>query len=265
MTNGGDTLPSVNVLGVRVDAFRVPELHAMICRIIASQDRALVLCANAHALNLAYERPWLREFFNRADAVFCDGTGVMLAARMLGARIPQRITYADWMWQLAALAAEEGFSIFLLGGRDGVAQQAADRLRERYPALRVVGVHHGYFDKDPAGAENARIVQMITAARPNILLVAFGMPRQELWLMENWERLPVNVGLTGGAVLDYVSGNLRRSPGWLRNRGFEWLGRLAIEPIRLGKRYLIGNPLFLFRVLAQRGKPPAADDPASGG
>lgn len=254
MTNGGDTLPSVNVLGVRVDAFRVPELHAMISRIIASQDRALVLNVNAHALNLAYERPWLREFFNRADAVFCDGAGVMLAARMLGARIPQRITYADWMWQLAALAADKGFSIFLLGGRDGVAQKAADRLLERTPALQVVGVHHGYFDKVRGNAENAAIVEAINAAQPHILLVAFGMPEQERWLMENWAELDVNIGLTGGAIFDYVSDNLRRAPRVLTSSGFEWVGRLAIEPARLGRRYLLGNPLFLWRVLAQRRK-----------
>src|SRR3712207_6733881 len=119
----------------------------------------------------------------------------MLAARILGRRIPERITYADWIWQLAGLAAARGFSLYLLGARPGVAQEAARRLRERYPDLEIAGVHHGYFDHS-AGSE--AVVEEISAAGPDILLVGLGMPFQERWLMENWRRLDVRVALTGG-------------------------------------------------------------------
>src|SRR3712207_9212750 len=123
----------------------------------------------------------------------------MLAARILGRRIPERITYADWIWQLAGLAATRSFSLYFLGARPGVAQEAARRLKERYPNLKIVGARHGYFDHS---AENEAIVQEINAAAPNILLVGLGMPLQERWLMENRRNLDVGVALTGGAMFD---------------------------------------------------------------
>jgi N-acetylglucosaminyldiphosphoundecaprenol N-acetyl-beta-D-mannosaminyltransferase len=184
--------------------------------------------------------------------VFCDGAGVMLGARLLGHHIPERITYADWIWQLAEFAEPRGFTFFFLGARPGVADKAAASLKARYPALRVVGTHHGYFDKTPGSAENEAVIEQINAVKPNILIVGFGMPLQERWLRDNWDHIDANVALTGGAVFDYVSGELQRAPRWMTDNGLEWLGRLLIEPRRLWKRYLIGNPLFIWRVLKQR-------------
>jgi N-acetylglucosaminyldiphosphoundecaprenol N-acetyl-beta-D-mannosaminyltransferase len=189
---------------------------------------------------------------NSAEIVFCDGAGVVLGARILGNHIPQRITYADWTWQLAEFAEPRGFTLFFLGARPGVADKAAANLKARYPDLRIVGTHHGYFDKTPGSAENEAVIEQINTVRPNILIVGFGMPLQERWLMENWDRIDANVALTGGAVFDYVSGELQRAPRWMTDNGLEWLGRLLIEPRRLWRRYLIGNPLFLWRVLKQR-------------
>jgi N-acetylglucosaminyldiphosphoundecaprenol N-acetyl-beta-D-mannosaminyltransferase len=243
----------VNVLGVGVDPITVEELHAKIGGLIQERSRAaVVVTANAHCLNLAYRDPALRGFLNAADIVLCDGAGVMLAARILGRRIPERITYADWAWRLAAFAEAEGHVLYLLGGRRGVAGRAARRLRKRFPTLNVVGVHHGYFDRSAGSPENEAVVEEINAARPDVLVVGFGMPLQEYWLMENRHRLDAKVVLTGGAVFDYVSGELRRGPRVLTENGLEWLARLLIEPRRLWRRYLIGNPLFLARVLEQR-------------
>lgn len=245
-------LPAVEVLGVRVHALTVDELHAEIKRRIRAGVKSLVLHANVHGLNLAYGEPWLRDLLNRAEIVFCDGAGVMLAARLLGGRIPERITYADWMWQLAAFAERENVSLYLLGAQPGVGDAAAERLRARHPALRIVGVSHGYFNKAARHPENEAVVAQINAARPDILLVAFGMPAQERWLLENWGAIDARVALTGGAVFDYISGRLRRGPRWMTDNGFEWLARLLIEPRRLWQRYIVGNPLFLCRVLLQR-------------
>ncbi len=242
----------VDVLGVGVDPLTVEDLHAEIGRLVGGGGPALVLSANVHCLNLCYEDPALRDFLNRAEVVLCDGAGVMLAARILGGRIPERITYADWAWRLAAFAAARGFSLYFLGARPGVADEAARRLKQRYPALRIAGVHHGYFDHGMGSQENEAVVGEINAARPDILLVGLGMPLQEYWLMENRHRLEAGVALTGGAVFDYVSGRLRRGPRLLTANGFEWLARLLVEPRRLWRRYLVGNPLFLIRVTRQR-------------
>jgi len=242
----------VDVLGVGVDPMTVEELQAEIKRLVLSEKKGLVLNVNAHCLNLCYESPALRKFFNSADEVFCDGAGVMLAARLLGRRIPARITYADWAWRLAAFAETEGFSLFLLGARPGVAEEAARRLKARHPALDLSGVRHGYFDHAAGSQENEAVLREIQAATPDILLVGLGMPLQERWLMENRHRIEAGVALTGGAVFDYVSGELRRGPRFLTDNGLEWLARLLVEPRRLWRRYLLGNPLFLLRVLGQR-------------
>ncbi|MDF2703660.1 MAG: glycosyl transferase, WecB/TagA/CpsF family [Rubrobacteraceae bacterium] len=242
----------INVLGVGVDPLTVEELHERMLAFVENGDRALVLHANAHGLNLACRDERLRGFLNGAQIVFCDGAGVMLAARLLGRRIPERITYADWAWKLAAFAEERGFSLFFLGARPGVAEKAARRLVYRFPKLRIAGAEHGYFDRTPGSAENEAVIKKINAARPDVLLVGFGMPLQELWLAENWEKVDANVALTGGAVFDYVSGELRRGPPFLTDHGLESVARLMVEPRRMWRRYVVGNPLFLLRVLKQR-------------
>lgn len=247
-----DSAERVNVLGVGVNPLTVEELEAEVRRRVRGAECAVILNANAHCLNLAYRDAELRDYLDGADLVFCDGFGVMLAARLLGRRIPARITYADWTWRLAALAAGEGFSLYFLGARPGVARRAADRLVAKYPGLTVSGVHHGYFDHRAGSPENEAVIREINAAAPDILIVGFGMPLQERWLMRNRRRLNAKVALTGGAAFDYVAGDLFRGPRLLTDNGFEWLARLLIEPRRLWRRYLVGNPLFLARVLRQR-------------
>jgi N-acetylglucosaminyldiphosphoundecaprenol N-acetyl-beta-D-mannosaminyltransferase len=242
----------IHILGVGVDPISVVELHAKILKTVRRGDHAPILNVNVHALDLCYRDPALRTFFNSAPVVFCDGAGVMLAARILGRRLPERITYADWAWELASFAESKGISLFFLGGRPGIAQKAAARLLERHPELRVVGVHHGYFDHAPESPENEAVLEEINAVRPDILLLGLGMPLQERWLMHNWDSIDARVALTGGAVFDYVSGELERGPRLLTDNGFEWLARLLIEPKRLWRRYVIGNPLFLLRILKHR-------------
>ena len=253
MSRGG----RVGVLGVGVDRITVEGLHAEVAHLVRRRG-GIVLNANAHCLNLCHEDEGLREFFAAADVVFCDGAGVKLAARMLGDQLPERITYADWLPRLAALAEERGFSLFFLGARPGVAGEAARRLRASHPDLRIVGVRHGYFDHRAGSPENGSVVAEINAARPDVLLVGLGMPLQERWLMQNLHGLDVGAALTGGAVFDYASGGLRRGPRLLTDNGLEWLARLIVEPRRLWRRYLLGNPLFLARVIGQRWREGAA-------
>ena len=175
-----------------------------------------------------------------------------MGARILGQHIPERITYADWMWQLAEFAAARGYSFYFLGAKPGIAQTAADRMIERFPELKIAGVRDGYFNKDNGHPDNEAVLADINAARPNILVVGMGMPMQERWLLDNWNRIDANIALTGGAVFDYISGDLKRAPTWMTDNGLEWLGRLLIEPRRLWQRYIVGNPVFLARVIRER-------------
>jgi N-acetylglucosaminyldiphosphoundecaprenol N-acetyl-beta-D-mannosaminyltransferase len=224
------------------------ELHHSIANIIHENRHELILNVNAYALNLSWKQPWLRQFFNQADIMFSDGAGVIIAARLLGYKIPERITYADWMWELASIANHSSYTLFFVGAKPHVAEKAANCLREQFPNLNILGTSHGYFNKDFNSKENYELINRINTLSPNILILGMGMPIQERWLMENWDRINVNIALTGGAVFDYVSGELNRAPRWMTDHGFEWLGRLTIEPQRLWKRYLIGNPLFFWRI-----------------
>jgi N-acetylglucosaminyldiphosphoundecaprenol N-acetyl-beta-D-mannosaminyltransferase len=242
----------VNLLGVSLVLYERSTLLQIVAEFVNRQQKSLVLSGNVHAFNLAYENDWLRDFFNRADIVRLDGAGLRLGAKILGVDTPPRMTWADFAWELAELCETHDFSLFFLGAKPGVAEKAAQRLLACHPRLRFAGIRDGYFDKKKGSLENTAVIQQINATQPDILVVGFGMPLQERWLSENWADLNANVTLTGGAVFDYVSGELQRAPKWMTNYGLEWFGRLLIEPRRLWHRYLIGNPKFLWRVLLQR-------------
>lgn len=245
-------MSKVNILGVQVDAIPLTEVLQRVDQILAADRRAVITHVHVMGLNIAYEQRWFRNFLNSADLVYCDGMGVKLGARLLGHSIPQRFTLADWMYPLAERAAQQGYSFFFLGNPPGQAEKAAERLRQLYPGIRIVGTHHGYFDKNPASAENQALIQQINAARPDILFVGLGMPVQERWVMENWPQLQGNIVITCGAIFEYISGDLKRGPEWLTQHYLEWLVRLFVAPRRYTQRYLRDNPLFLARLIKQR-------------
>jgi N-acetylglucosaminyldiphosphoundecaprenol N-acetyl-beta-D-mannosaminyltransferase len=245
-------MAKVNVLGVEIDPLTLEQVLADIFASVAQDRRFLIAHANLTGLNLAYEQDWLRAFYNHCDLVYCDGMGVMLGAHWLGYRIPERYTLADWAWLLAERAAQQGASLYLLGGPSGVAQATAEKLRRRYPSLNIAGTQHGFFDKTYGGPENQAVVDRINAAHPDILLVGFGMPLQERWLAENWPSLNAKAAITCGALFEYLSGGLRRGPRWMTQSYLEWLARLLISPRRYARRYLRDLPLFVCRVVKQK-------------
>ena len=230
---------------------RLEELLDRILAAIGSGRREIVTYANVHTLNLAVDDAAFRRFLERADVVFCDGYGVKWGARLLGGCIPERYTAPDFLPDLAARCGARGHSVFLLGARPGVAERAARRLARDAPGLRA-GAHHGYFDPTPDGDDNRAVVATINAFRPDLLLIGLGMRRQERWLAANWPALAATVAFPVGAAIDYLAGEVARPPRWITDRGLEWLGRLLVEPRRLWRRYLVGNPRFLWRVVLQR-------------
>ena len=239
----------IKVLGVKITPITGRGLNEAIGDIIRARKKELVLNVNVHAINQAMKYPWMRDLFNGAAIVFCDGYGVLLGARILGHAIPERITYADWLWDLSAYCEKNGFSYYFLGAKEGVAVKAAEKLKERFPRLHIVGVRNGYFNK--TGNENKEVIGEINRVSPDILIIGFGMPDQERWLLEHWEKIDARVALTGGACFDFISGVMRRAPRWMSQNGLEWLFRLMLEPRRLFMRYMVGNPLFIFRVIKE--------------
>ena len=237
-----------DICGVRVHGFTQPQLLDWMTKILQSQQRATVFYANAHAINLAQANPDFRQALNTAQVVFCDGVGVRLAARWLGHPLPQRFTPPDWIGLLATRCAEQGHAMMLLGARPGIAQCAAERLVAQAPGLMTTALH-GYFDRH--GPDNERVIDAVNASGAQVLLVGMGMPQQELWIQQNRACLNANLVLSVGALFDYLAGTVKRGPRWLTDSGFEWLTRLYYEPARLWRRYILGNPQFLWHVMQQ--------------
>jgi N-acetylglucosaminyldiphosphoundecaprenol N-acetyl-beta-D-mannosaminyltransferase len=243
------------ILGVSIDSLPLRALLEEIDQAASNNRRMLIAHVNITALNLAYKRPWLRQFYNQADRVYCDGMGVMVGARLLGCSIQHRYTLADWVWPLSEMASRRGHSLYLLGNPPGAAQRAANRLQESYPTLRVAGVQHGFFDKTPSCPESMHVIECINAADTDILLVGFGMPVQERWLMDHWHLLKVKTAITCGALFEYVAGDLRRGPAWMTQNYMEWLARMIISPRRYAWRYIRDIPLFYWRILKEALQP----------
>jgi N-acetylglucosaminyldiphosphoundecaprenol N-acetyl-beta-D-mannosaminyltransferase len=241
---------SFRLLSVRLDDIEEDELEQRIVESALRHERRFFAYLNVHAVNQARRDSRLAKILDRADVAYCDGEGVRLGARILGCPISPRIVLTYWGWELCAACASKGMSVFLLGATPDSSRKAVDELKKRFPALKVAGHHHGYFEK--VGAENDRIVDLINSLRPDVLFVGFGLPLQEYWIEENAERLSVGAILTCGSMIDYMSGFRSVAPAWMANHGLEWMYRLIQEPRRLWRRYLIGNPLFLARVVSER-------------
>lgn len=245
-------MSQVEIFGVNIDALKLADFLQEIDQTISAGERRLVSHVNITGLNLAYELDWLRRFYNSCDRVFCDGMGVLLGARLLGQEIPERFTLADWMWSLAEQLSRKGHSLFLLGNPPGVAARAANQLTIRFPSLNIVGSQHGYFNLSAGDSENEHVLRAINKAGPHVLMVGFGMPKQERWLMENWASINANVAITCGALFEYLAGDLKRGPQWMTDHYLEWLARALLSPRRYAGRYLRDNPRFFYRIIKQR-------------
>jgi N-acetylglucosaminyldiphosphoundecaprenol N-acetyl-beta-D-mannosaminyltransferase len=213
-------------------------------------ERKRIAYVNAHVINQSFEMPDVRRSLLGSDLVYCDGYGVRLAAKAIGLPVPHRMTGADWIWGVAALCEASGRSLYLLGSEPGASAEAAATLKRWYPSLQVAGTHHGYFELGSAHGE--RVLEHIADHKPDILLVGMGTPQQELWVQRHFEDVDATVVWTVGALFEYVSGRIRRAPYFMADNGLEWIFRLAVEPRRMWRRYLLGNPVFLHRVWQER-------------
>lgn len=214
-------------------------------RLYEGGSPASVVHVNAHTLNLAAEDPSYRAVLNSAGLVLNDGKGIMLAARLQGSSFPADLNGNFFGPLLLELASARGWPVFFLGAAPGIAQTAARRLTERIPGLLVVGVRDGYFGRD----QDAEVAESIRATGAGLLLVALGNPLQESWLHRWLPATGARVGTGVGAFFDFQAGAVQRAPGWMNRFGLEWAHRLVLEPRRMWRRYLLGNPLFLLRAM----------------
>jgi N-acetylglucosaminyldiphosphoundecaprenol N-acetyl-beta-D-mannosaminyltransferase len=241
-------LDSACIVGVKINDMPLSAFLEQIEDLLRKRSRSVITYINVHALNLAYELPWFRQFLNDSTIAFCDGYGVMLAARLAGVRINNRYTPPDCIRLLCACAARNSARVFFLGAEPGVAEHAAQAMRAAEPQLRIESAH-GYFDKEPGSRETQAVIQQINAFGTDMLCVGFGMPAQEKWISGNRSAIGATLVMPVGAMFDFLAGTKQRAPRWMTDHGLEWLGRLFTEPGRLWQRYLVGLPLFFLRVI----------------
>ena len=242
------THQTIDVLGVPFAQMTPEQAVDEAERLYEGPDSAWIAVENAHAVNLATSDPSHKEVLRRADLVLNDGKGMLLAGRLLGQPFPADLHGNYFTPMLLERAAAKGWATFLLGAAPGVVDRAADLLSLKYPGLKVVGTRHGFIKAD----ENNEVTAQIRDVGTQLLLVGMGMPRQEQWLDRHLEATGARLASTVGAFYDFEVGELPRAPEWMNRLALEWLFRLGTEPRRLWRRYLIGNPLFVSRVLRQR-------------
>ena len=237
---------AIDILGVPVAVLDMASLLARLEELIATPVCATAYGVNAHSLNLTYRYPDYLQALLQANLIYADGASLLLAARVLGGRLPEKLTTTDiWPW-VCPLAVAQKLRFFFLGGEPGLAERARDQALEQYPGLQIVGAHDGYFDLN-----DDRPVARINAAAPHILWVGMGEPRQALWSQAWRQHLQAGLIITCGGMFKIVSGELDRLSSKWRQRGFEWVYRLWQEP-GTWRRYLLGLPAFGLRVLASR-------------
>lgn len=231
------------ILGIDIDNVTMADALGRIFDKIETGARASFAFVNADCLNVAHRSLAYEYVLARQDGVFADGSGVALAARMQGRRFRENVNGTDMFPLMCEEAARRGASIYLLGGREGIAAQAAHNMQAAYPGLKIAGTRGGFFMAE----EEPEVIQAINDSKADILLVGFGVPLQEFWIDRHRHTLAPTVCIGVGGLFDYYSGRIARAPTAWRASGIEWLWRLYKEPSRLWRRYILGNPLLVMR------------------
>ena len=224
-------MDSVRLLGMKVHRLSMGEALENIEQYIADGKPHHVVTADASMVVQARRDPELAEIVQNADLVTPDGAGLLWASKLHNKRLLHRVSGVDLVAELSRLSARKGYKLYLLGAGPGVAEAAAQNLQERFPGAQFVGTRHGFFTP----ADEPEIVREIAAAKPDALLVAFGIPKQEKFITRHKAELGVPVLIGVGGSFDVYSGRVKRAPKWMQNRGFEWLYRLAQNPRKIGK------------------------------
>jgi N-acetylglucosaminyldiphosphoundecaprenol N-acetyl-beta-D-mannosaminyltransferase len=249
----------VTILGQPMDLVKPEEVLHHIQQAVRQGEKSLIANHNLHSLYLLQKRPELGAFYGKADLIEVDSTPLLAYSRALGlhSRGFHRCTYLDWRDHFWSVANREGWRVLSVGGAPGVGDEAARQLKARYPDADIA-IHHGFFDARPDSPENAAVLAQVTAFQPHILFVGMGMPRQELWIVDNFERLPDCVILSVGAAFDYEAGVQSAAPRWMGRAGIEWAYRLVHDPKRLFVRYCVEPwtllPLALRDIRKARGR-----------
>ncbi|MDQ7826282.1 MAG: WecB/TagA/CpsF family glycosyltransferase [Candidatus Eremiobacteraeota bacterium] len=234
-------LQSMDILGVKVHRVSLEETLAAIGGFIEERSSHLVVTLGTEMVMAAQKNKEFLEVLNAAHLVCADAVGIIWASKRMEKPLSEKVAGIEILDRLAALSYEKGWRLFFLGAAEGTAEAAVEELRKKYPEMPVAGIHHGFFKDD------GPVIRLIKEAKPDILFIALGSPRQELWFWRHREELGVPVGIGVGGSFDVLSGKISRSPRWMISLGLEWLYRLYKEPWRWKRMTVL--PVFALKIL----------------
>lgn len=237
----------IELLGAPLDPLTLKETVDLVDGLIERGESAQQASLNAAKVVRIQHDPEFRAVLEGCDLVMADGVPIVWAGRLLGHHVPERVNGTDLMLALFARAAERGHRVFLLGARPHVVAGAKSEIERSYPGIQVVGAQHGYFTAE----EEPKVIEAIAAAKPDLLFIALETPQKELFLARVRDRLDVPFAMGVGGSLDVLAGDRMRAPVWMQRSGLEWFFRFVQEPRRLGRRYIVGNSIFVGLVLRE--------------
>ncbi|WP_372369500.1 WecB/TagA/CpsF family glycosyltransferase [Candidatus Uabimicrobium sp. HlEnr_7] len=238
----------IDIFGIMINNVTMDEALEEINNSLNDIEKKQICFVNPDCANIAYKNKAYFDILKNANYVLGDGIGIKIAGKLLGNEIKQNVNGTDLFPRLCEELEQSQKNLFLLGAQEEVIVGVVNWVNENYPRLNIVGYRNGYFDEE----EQTRIIEHINAVGSDIILVAFGAPKQEKWIAANLPHLDVKVAIGVGGLFDFYSGRLPRAPQWMREIGMEWLFRLYNEPRRLWRRYVIGNVVFLYRIMKQK-------------
>ncbi|MBU1152712.1 WecB/TagA/CpsF family glycosyltransferase [bacterium] len=239
---------NIFIFGIRIDNVTYTKVLQKIEDFIKSDKLHVLVFANPEIVMKACKYPEYKKYINNVDLVAPDGIGLIWASKILGNPLKERVTGTDITYKLAELSAKKGYSLYFIGGENGVAEKAVENLKRLYSGVNIIGFHHGFWEKE----KEEEIIKDINSKNPDILMVCLGMYKQEMWIKKNLHNLNVKICFGNGGALDFVSGKRKRAPKWIINMGLEWLIRLIQDPCRVKRQYQI--LLFIILVFFEKIK-----------
>ncbi len=241
--------PRITISGIEIDVLNAQDTVELVEQYVISKTPLHLMGVNADKINEVNTNPKMKEIVNSCGIINADGASVVMASRYLGRPLPERVAGIDLMVSLAALSERKHYTVYLLGAKQEVADQAAQKLKEQFPLLQILGVHNGYFQE----SDWPEISQELKALTPDFVFVGITSPIKE-YLIEYLQNDGNNCVFMGvGGSFDVISGNISRAPKWMQKCGLEWLFRLMHEPRRLFRRYFVGNWKFIRTILSEKG------------
>ena len=208
-----------------------------ICRLVESKTKSYVVPINVDVVVKMEKDEYLRRIVEEADLTLVDGQPLVWISKWHKHPVKEKVSGSDLVPKLCEIAAQKGYSVFLLGGAEGVTEKAKENLQKKWNKLNIAGIYSPPIGFETDNMEKMMINDLINKAKADILVVCFGCPKQEKWIYENYRNYSASVSICAGATVDYIAEKVKRAPGWMSNHGLEWFFRATQEPFRLISRY----------------------------